>query len=122
MREKRFARGCIIIFFTVGIIALLFANYTTRLTGVLRDEAAQCEKNDNKCFNDLKKEILYSKEAMVTMVYTGVLTLITLTVCIYSFERFCRNKEEENTVPDKKYNENIKKAVKKINKKWKRKN
>lgn len=120
MREKRFARGCIIIFLTIGILALLFADYTTKLTDILRESAAQCEENDNVCFDNLKKNIIFSKDAKIAMAYTGALTLVTLIACVYLLNRFCE-KKEEIIVPSEEQNGEIKKAVKKINKKWKKK-
>lgn len=118
MRERRFAIGCIIIFLTIGVIALLYANYSARLTDILKESASQCEKDDNKCFNKLKTDILYSDDAKIAMAYTGGLTLLVLIGSLFAFNRYCAPFDEKKESRKTEYSGEIKKVTKKINNKW----
>ncbi len=93
MKEKRFVKGTIIVFLTIGIVFLLFANFNEKLNDLLKKTDMQCNETADECYKDLKTNVFFSKEARSIIIYTGILTLGTLNIGAFCLYHFCINKE-----------------------------
>lgn len=95
MKSKRFAYGCIIVLLTVGVTVLLLANYSNKLSELMKNTPIECNEGADECYEDLKRNVIFSNESRNIMIYTGVFVLITLNAGAFSLFHFCINKKDE---------------------------
>lgn len=93
MKKSTILKGSVIVIITLSLLALLYFNYMSKLDNIFDNTKIVCNEDKNNCEEDLKRNVILSKDAKNTIIYTSILTLIVLNASAFTLYYTCFNKK-----------------------------